>query len=131
MSGETTTGGRHPADDSLIDEIPAVARYVVGIDLGTTNSALCYVDTASGAEISEPEAIRVFPVPQLVAPGQVESRETLPSFRYQATTQEVEAGATRLPWDTSASRQHAAESTVGVMARDHGRTMPGRLVESA
>ena len=55
------------------------ARYVVGFDLGTTNSAVCYVDTQE-----TPWQVRTFAVPQLVAAGQVESRETLPSFHYQA-----------------------------------------------
>ena len=56
----------------------APSRYVVGIDLGTTNSAVAYVDTAS-----EPWQVRTFAVPQLVAAGVVEARETLPSFHYQ------------------------------------------------
>ena len=49
-------------------------RYVVGIDLGTTNSAVCYVDTDN-----TDWKVRTFRVSQLVAPGQIESRETLPS----------------------------------------------------
>ena len=48
------------------------SRYVVGFDLGTTNSAVMYVDTAV-----EPWQVRVFAVPQLVAAGQNEARETL------------------------------------------------------
>ena len=68
-----------------LEELPS--RYVVGIDLGTTNSALCYVDTQE-----QPWQIRVLPVPQLVAPGQVEPRETLPSFHYQPPAGEIPAG---------------------------------------
>ena len=69
------------------------SRYVVGFDLGTTNSAVTYVDTAE-----KPWRIRTFAVPQLVAPGQVEARETLPSFHYQAAAGELAAGALRCPW---------------------------------
>ncbi|MGH7137245.1 MAG: hypothetical protein ACREHD_15995, partial [Pirellulales bacterium] len=53
-------------------EVPA--RYVVGIDLGTTNSALALVDTAR-----EAWQVETFAAPQLVAPGVIESRDTLPS----------------------------------------------------
>jgi hypothetical protein len=99
----------------------APSRFVVGIDLGTTNSAVCYVDTAE-----EPWRIRTFAVPQLVAPGQVESRETLPSCHYQPAPGELPGGAMRLPW----SREEPAWA-VGVFARDHGAVVPGRLVVSA
>ena len=60
-------------------ESDSPSRYVVGIDLGTTNSAVAFVDTAA-----EPWRVETFAVPQLVAPGVVEARETLPSFHYQA-----------------------------------------------
>ena len=56
-----------PAD--LLEPLPS--RYVVGIDLGTTNSAACFVDTAE-----KPWKVRVLEIPQLVAPGQVEARDT-------------------------------------------------------
>ena len=59
--------------------VSTASRYVVGFDLGTTNSAVTYVDTHK-----EPWRIETFAVPQLVAPGQIEARETLPSFHYQA-----------------------------------------------
>ncbi len=94
---------------------------MVGIDLGTTNSAVSYVDTAE-----EPWQVRTFPVPQLVAPGQVEARETLPSFHYQPAPGELAAGAMKLPWD-----KESPACAVGVFARDHGALVPGRLVVSA
>ena len=51
----------------------------VGIDLGTTNSALAFIDTKEAAESDFPE-IRILDVPQTVAQGRVEARRTLPSF---------------------------------------------------
>lgn len=102
-------------------EPPTAPRYVVGIDLGTTNSAVGYVDSAES-----PWRVRVFAVPQLVAAGQVEARETLPSFHYQPAAGELGAGAMRLPW----SRQEP-EYVVGSFARDQGALAPGRLVVSA
>ena len=56
----------------------APSRFVVGIDLGTTNCAVGYVDTNEAAW-----KVRTFRVPQLIAAGQVEPRDTLPSFHYQ------------------------------------------------
>src|SRR5574340_348128 len=96
------------------------SRYVVGIDLGTTNSAVGYVDTHES-----PWRVRTLAVPQLVAPGQVESRETLPSFLYQPAQGELARGSLRLPW----SQQEPAEAA-GFFARDHGAAVPGRLIAS-
>ncbi|MHC4404752.1 MAG: Hsp70 family protein [Planctomycetota bacterium] len=99
----------------------APARYVVGFDLGTTNSAASYVDTEES-----PWRVRTFPVPQTVAPGQVEARETLPSFLYQPAPAEESPDGLRLPW-------HAEVPTraVGFFARDHGAEVRGRLIASA
>ena len=63
------------------------SRYVVGIDLGTTNSAVAFVDTTIADW-----RVETFAVPQLVAPGVVEARETLPSFHYQQAEAEFAAG---------------------------------------
>jgi molecular chaperone DnaK (HSP70) len=99
----------------------APSRYVVGIDLGTTNSAVAYVDTQA-----EPWRLETFAVPQVVAPGQVEAREVLPSFHYQPAQGELPPQALKLPW-TKAAPAYA----VGVFARDHGAVVPGRLIASA
>lgn len=101
------------------DEIQS--RYLIGIDLGTTNSAVAYVDTAQGKH-----EVRDFPIPQLTAPGVVESRATLPSFHYEAAKGEFPAGALRLPWSLE-----DPDFVVGTLARDHGSSVPGRLVVSA
>lgn len=53
----------------------------IGIDLGTTNSALSYIDPAEAQDADFPP-IHVLEIPQTVAPGQVEPRRTLPSFLY-------------------------------------------------
>src|SRR4051794_11820 len=103
------------------DQLEQTSRFVIGIDLGTTNSALAYVDTA---EVDW--QVHDFSVPQLVAPATVEPRETLPSFHYDAAAGEFAAGALKLPWDEAEPRY-----AVGVFARDHGAAVPGRLVVSA
>lgn len=97
------------------------SRFVVGIDLGTTNSALAYVDTAAGPAA----AVTPFEVPQVVAPGAVAGRPLLPSFLYLPGPGEQPAGALALPWD--AGRDYA----VGEFARAFGSQVPTRLVASA
>jgi molecular chaperone DnaK (HSP70) len=100
---------------------PLPSRYVVGIDLGTTNSALAFVDTHAPAWTCE-----IFPLPQLVVAGERESRETLPSFHYQPAEAEQSGGALKMPW-----QRESPNHLVGVFARDHGSRVPGRLIASA
>lgn len=107
--------------DRMTGDEGCASRFVVGIDLGTTNSAVTYVDTAEA-----PWKIRTFEVPQLVAPGQVESRETLPSYHYEPAPGELSPGALRLPWSPEEPRY-----AVGFFARDQGTKAPGRLIASA
>jgi molecular chaperone DnaK (HSP70) len=104
------------------------SRYVVGIDLGTTNSALCYVDTQVDTQ-KTPWTVATFSIPQVSAIGQVESREVLPSFHYQPTPEELLAGASDLPWTAKVGAKQ--EYSVGVFAREHGALTPGRMVSSA
>jgi hypothetical protein len=97
------------------------SRFVVGIDLGTTNSALAYVDTGAGKDAK----VTPFPIPQVIAPGAVEDHTLLPSFLYLPGPGEQPAGALKLPWD--AKRDYA----VGEFARAFGSQVPTRLVASA
>ena len=100
-----------------------MARYLVGIDLGTTNSALAYIDLQAKKKAAvKPTA---FPVAQLVGPGQVGEQPLLPSFLYLPGPHDLPDGATALPWDK------AAVEVVGQFARTHGGKIPGRLVSSA
>src|SRR5437763_6492829 len=97
------------------------SRFVVGIDLGTTNSALAYVDTGAGKD----PKVTPFPVPHVVAQGAVEDRALLPTFLYLPGIGEQPAGALKLPWD--AKRDYC----VGEFARAFGSQVPTRLVASA
>ncbi len=96
-----------------------MARYLIGIDLGTTNSAVAYVDTRAD------DRVRVFEVPQLVAPGEVAPRHQLPSFVYLAGDHDLAAAETRVPWDGS------SRIVVGELARGQGARMASRMVASA
>jgi len=101
---------------------PAAARFLVGIDLGTINTALAYVDLA--AEGDPADALRVFNIPQLVAPGEIGERRLLPSSAYVPGEHELPTAARRLPWGEP-------DVIVGELARAQGARVPGRLVASA
>jgi hypothetical protein len=99
-------------------------RYAIGIDLGTTHSALSYVDLqASDGEKAEGG---VLPVPQLSAPGTVEALPLLASFLYLPHPDEMAPGDLALPWSGG-----QPAPVVGEMARSRGAGTPIRLVSSA
>ena len=102
-------------------------KYVIGIDLGTTNSALSYAEVPSDADAGSlgKANVQALPVPQLTNPGEVRDEDLLPSFLYLPGTSDFPAGAIGLPWD--AERAFA----VGQLARQRGAENAGRLVASA
>ena len=65
------------------DSKPA-PKYVIGIDLGTTNSALAYAEILPDADTFAPANVQLFDIPQLVNPGEVRDQGLLPSFLYLA-----------------------------------------------
>lgn len=95
-------------------------RYIIGIDLGTTNSAVAYVDMEKN-----PFSIQQFSIPQLVSSGRIESLPTLPSFCYLISKEEWPQGALKLPWKEESS------TFVGHFAKIHGARVPTRLIQSA
>jgi len=97
-----------------------MSRYVVGIDLGTTNTAVAYIDT----EVEDGE-VQALAIPQVVAPGDVAAQDTLPSFLLLPTEHEVDPASLALPWDPSPG------FAVGTFARDRGAELPQRVVASA
>ncbi|MBL8148648.1 MAG: Hsp70 family protein [Blastocatellia bacterium] len=100
-------------------------KYTVGIDLGTTNSAVAFVRPTEEYEESATPVIELYEIPQLVAPGEGAPCRTLPSFLYIAGQYDVAAESLWLPWNENA---HFA---VGTFAREQGALVPGRLVSSA
>ncbi len=94
--------------------------YVIGIDLGTTNSVLACTPLDADAP-----RVELLAIPQLTATATVESRTMLPSFLYLAAGHETTGGALDLPW--AKGRQFA----VGELARRQGAEMPDRTVAAA
>lgn len=98
--------------------------FVVGIDLGTTNSSVSFAETRSSRRRAGP-GIRPLPIPQLTGPGEVGPGRVLPSFLYLPGPHEMPSQSLALPWD-----EHP-EAIAGAFARDQGVKVPMRLVSSA
>ena len=98
--------------------------YIIGIDLGTTNSAVAYVDLTSESSRKQ-RKIQFFEPPQVVAPAEVGPRSILPSFLYLPGKYDLPEGSFALPWDAR------REYIVGEFAREQGAKVPGRLIASA
>jgi hypothetical protein len=98
------------------------ANYIVGIDLGTTNSALaaCEIPIAE-----ENRGIAVENLSQLVNPNEVAERTLLPSFLYLPGELDFPKDSLSLPWDAKPA------FVIGELARKRGAENPGRLVASA
>ena len=76
-------------------------KYIVGIDLGTTNSVVAY--TEADLDTGEAPEIQLFEISQLAALGTVEKRNVLPSFVLVPGKHDVAEGAMALPWEESRS----------------------------
>src|SRR5207244_3390680 len=107
--------------ETVLEKRMSHSRFVVGIDLGTTNSALAYFDTGAGDE----PVLQHLTIPQVTQPGVVEERPLLPSFLYLPGPNEQPAASLNLPWATG------RDYCVGEFARNFGSQVPTRLVASA
>ncbi len=94
-------------------------QYIVGIDLGTTNSALAFVNTETD------DAVNLFSISQLVNPGEVAAETLLPSSLYIPGPSEFVEGALALPWNEQPLY------IVGRFAQKRGVENATRLVSSA
>ena len=97
--------------------------YIIGIDLGTTNSALAYLNTDDAP--TEMASVQLFPVPQLMNPGEVTDLDLLPSSLYIPGPGEFVEGALALPWNAN------PDFVTGLLARTRGMENSNRLVSSA
>ncbi|MEO8599466.1 MAG: Hsp70 family protein, partial [bacterium] len=105
-------------------------KYLIGIDLGTTNTVVAYAELGAKPGF---EDIRLFEIEQLVAPGERKACAMLPSVRYHPAPGELAAGELQLPWLQAAVSDTAdtQQVVIGQLARKLGAQVPGRLVVSA
>jgi len=96
------------------------SRYIIGIDLGTTNIAVTFVDLNS-----ENRGIMLFKMPQIIALGEIDEVPLFPSFCFFFDEKLHKKEQMNPAWNKTASH------TVGVYARDYGATIPNRFISSA
>jgi molecular chaperone DnaK (HSP70) len=112
----------------MSDRPAAPARFIVGIDLGTTHTVVAYADTADGG--GRPD-VRLFEVDQLVGAGQVAPRPMLASMRYHPAATELTPEQSAVPWGAYDPAQTSPPAVIGALAQELGGRVPGRLVASA
>ena len=93
-------------------------RFSLGIDLGTSNSAVALSEVDN-------DQTNIIDVTQVLGPNQIGEKPTLPSALYIPHPDEFPEGAFPLPWPND------PRSIIGLFARDHGALVPDRLVTSA
>lgn len=96
------------------------SRYIIGIDLGTTNTAVAWLDT-----LDESPTPQIFSIPQVIELGERIEQETLPSFVFLPDGPDIPENSLDLPWASDRA------FSVGVLARKNASTMPGKVVSSA
>ncbi len=95
-------------------------RFSLGIDLGTTNSAVAITDLGT-------DRTDIIEITQILGPNKIGEKPTLPSALYIPHPDEFPEGSFPLPWRNGAD----GASIVGHFAREHGALVPDRLVTSA
>ena len=95
-------------------------RYIIGIDLGTTNIAVTFTDT-----YTDDNLIEQFLIPQSKSVGECFESPLLPACFYKPDAETIVEGSIQLPWDKD------ADFCVGLYARDHGTENGSRFISSS
>ncbi|WP_067218723.1 Hsp70 family protein [Marinomonas gallaica] len=95
-----------------------MSQYFIGIDLGTTHSAIFYAEQGDDATLKQ------LNIPQLTAAGRVEELALLPSFAYFPHATEFLESDRQLPWGN-------VDVVIGALARELGAKSQGRMAQSA
>lgn len=95
-------------------------RFSLGIDLGTTNSAMALTDMAS-------DRTEVLDITQIIRPNQIGEKPTLASALYIPHRSEFPENSLALPWEDA----NQSATIIGHLAREHGALVPDRLITSA
>ncbi|MGY0616020.1 Hsp70 family protein [Vibrio sp. FJH11] len=106
----------------------ASPRFLVGIDLGTTNTVVAYCEITDNLEQSE---VSLFNIDQLIGPGEVVRKPLLPSFRYHPANGQISSSDLTLPWENEPVSGDIKNAIIGEWARELGAKVEGRQVSSA
>lgn len=97
-----------------------MSKYIIGIDLGTTNSTMAYASIANDSA-----HIEQFSIPQITTAGIQSDSLSLPSFHYFPLQEELNSKIAGIEWDK------ARKYCVGIFARDRGAEAASRMISSA
>ncbi|ENC6732123.1 hsp70 family protein [Vibrio navarrensis] len=103
-------------------------RYLVGIDLGTTNTVVAFCELSENLQDAH---VSLFDIDQLIGPGEVVRKPLLPSFRYHPAEGQIAPSDLTLPWEHHTVAGDIANVIVGEWARELGAKVEGRQVSSA
>ncbi|GEM74508.1 Hsp70 family protein [Vibrio sagamiensis] len=103
-------------------------RFLVGIDLGTTNTVVAYCELTNNLSQSN---VSIFEIDQLIGPGEVVRKPLLPSFRYHPAKEQVSPSDLTLPWENQPVKGDIQHVIIGEWARELGAKVEGRQVYSA
>lgn len=106
----------------------ASPRFLVGIDLGTTNTVVAFCEITDDLQHSQ---VNLFDIDQLIGPGEVVRKPLLPSFRYHPAQGQIASSDLTLPWQPSPVSGDIDQVIIGEWARELGAKVEGRQVSSA
>ncbi|OLQ94225.1 molecular chaperone DnaK [Vibrio ponticus] len=106
----------------------ASPRFLVGIDLGTTNTVVAYCEITDDLQQSE---VSLFAIDQLIGAGEVVRKPLLPSFRYHPAVGQISPSDLTLPWQNQPVAGDIEHVIIGEWARELGAKVEGRQVSSA
>lgn len=106
----------------------AAPRFLVGIDLGTTNIVVAFCEITENLEQAP---VPLFEIDQLIGPGEVVRRPQLPAFRYHPAAGQIAPEAQTLPWENIPLADDIPHAIIGEWARELGAKIEGRQVSSA
>ncbi|HFQ5130491.1 TPA: Hsp70 family protein [Vibrio vulnificus] len=106
----------------------ASPRYLVGIDLGTTNTVVAFCELTENLQQSN---VSLFDIDQLIGPGEVVRKPLLPSFRYHPANGQIAPADLTLPWENQTVAGDIPNVIIGEWARELGAKVEGRQVSSA
>lgn len=100
------------------------AKFIIGVDLGTTNCTVSYTGMSQEEEIKN-FSIEQFFIPQVTQAGVQEDVASLPSFIYFPLEEEIQSKTAAISWEPT--RRYC----VGMFAQNRGAQLPSRLIASA
>lgn len=103
-------------------------RFLVGIDLGTTNTVVAFCEIEDDLQHAP---VSLFDIDQLIGPGEVVRKPLLPSFRYHPAQSQIAASDLMLPWENQPVEGDIKHVIIGEWARELGAKVEGRQVSSA